>query len=330
MKPFNCPPFDAPESVRQFDWRVGDGALGHGARLAAAIGNFDGVHLGHRKLIGAASEVEGMTPAVVTFEPHPRRYFNPECEGFLLADGRDKLALLADAGAEVVVRLRFDDALRNTDAMDFVHEVLPALGVGALCAGEDFAFGNDRKGNLGLVAAEAEKSGVAAHPVDILGDDGGAMSSTRVREALKAGRMGEAGQLLGRPFTISGTVVEGDRRGRDLGYPTANTGPGEMLQPAFGIYAVAARLADQPGAPVHAGVANFGLRPSVNDRGVLLETYIFDYDGDLYGQRLNVMLLEFMRPEKVIDGLDALAEQIGRDAEAARKFHAENTGLIAP
>ena len=329
MKPFQPPPFRIPDTVRLFDWKVGDGPLDHGLRLAAAIGNFDGVHLGHRKLIKAAGGAEGMTPAVVTFAPHPRRFFKPGDEGFLLADTADKNALLADAGAEVVVNLRFDDALRETSAGEFIHDVLPALGVGALCAGEDFAFGNDRRGNLDMVAAEGAEVGIEACPVEILKDDGGPVSSSRIREALRAGRMDEAAGLLGRPFTISGGVEEGDRRGRELGFPTANIALGEMLQPAFGVYAVAVRLADQPDAPVRAGVANLGRRPSVNDRGVLLEANVFDYDGDLYGQRLNVMLLDFIRPEKTFDGLDALREQIGHDADAARAFHAEKTGLTA-
>ena len=330
MKPFRCPPFSVPETLRQIDWRIGDGPLDHGAKLAAAIGNFDGVHLGHRQLIKAAAGVGGMTPAVITFKPHPRRFFKPDAEGFLLTDPRDKLALLADAGAEVVVRLGFDDDMRSTGAKDFIHQVLPALGVGTLCAGEDFAFGNDRGGSLGMVAEEAGQSGVAALPVGILGDGGEPVSSSRIRAALKEGRMDEAARLLGRPFTVSGEVVKGDQRGRGLGFPTANIAMGETLQPAFGVYTVAVRLADQPGAPVRPGVANLGLRPMVNDRGVLLEANVFDYDGDLYGQRLNVMLLDFMRPEEVFDGLDAMREQMGRDAEAARAFHAEETGLTAP
>ena len=329
MKSFQYPPLTIPESVHLFNWKVGDGILDHGMKLAAAIGNFDGVHLGHRRLIEAAGEAGGMTPAVVTFTPHPRRFFKPGDEGFLLADQQDKNAMLADAGAEVVVDLRFDDALRNTTASDFIREVLPSLGVGTLCAGEDFVFGNDRQGSLGMVATEGATSGIVAHPVGILEDGGGPVSSSRIREALSVGRVEEAGRLLGRPYIISGAVEEGDRRGRELGFPTANIALGEMLQPAYGVYSVAVRLADQPEAPVHAGVANLGRRPSVNDRGVLLEANIIDYDGNLYGQRLNVMLLDFIRPEETFDGLDALKEQIGRDANTAKAFHARTTGLVA-
>ena len=329
MTPFRSPPFTALENIRLFDWGIGDGPLGHGEDMVAAIGNFDGVHRGHRELIQQVAGMDGITPAVVTFSPHPKRYFNPDADGFLLADARDKLALLADAGAEAVIQLRFDDALRATSAGDFIHRVLPALGLSGICAGEDFAFGNDRRGNLELVAGEAERSGVAAISAPILEDGGGPVSSSRIRAALETGRLDEAARLLGRPFTISGNVIKGDQRGRDIGFPTANIGMGEMLQPAFGVYAVAVRLADREGAPVHAGIANLGRRPTVNDRGVLLEANVFDYDGDLYGQRLNVMLLDYIRPEQTFDGLDALKRQIGRDADAARAFHAENTGLTA-
>ena len=329
MMSLRFPPPQIPENVRLVDWQVGDGAPGHGLKLAAAIGNFDGVHRGHLKLMETAKSVGGATPAVISFAPHPRRFFKPDEEGFLLTDTHDKLALLADAGAEVVIHLEFNDAMRQTSADDFIHQVLPTLGVGTLCAGRDFAFGNDRRGNLDLVAREAAKSGVAAFGVDMMEDGGEAVSSSRIRAALKEGRVAEAERLLGRGFTISGEVVKGDRRGRDIGFPTANIEMGEMLQPAFGVYAVAARLAGRPDTPVHAGVANLGRRPSVNDRGVLLEVNVFDYDGDLYGQRLNVMLLDFIRPEQAFDGLDALKRQIGRDADAARAFHTGNTGLIS-
>ena len=324
-----------PKEIRVINWRIGDAALDQSVRLVAAIGNLDGVHLGHQSLIGCAASVAGerangadsLKPAVITFTPHPKRFFKPDMEGFLLADPGDKLCFLADAGAEVIIQLQFDEAMRNTSAHDFIHAVLPALGIDVLCAGEDFAFGNDRIGNLDMVTRQEAASGIRAVSVPILDEGGLAVSSSRIRAALKEGNVSDASTMLGRPFTVSGTVIEGDRRGRTIGFPTANITMGEMQQPDFGVYSVAVRLADQPEAPLKAGVANIGRRPSVNDRGVLLESNLFDYDGDLYGQRLNVMLLDYIRPEKAFDGLDALKQQIELDAAAAWAYHAKTTGL---
>jgi len=322
------PVIDAAAGIPVLDWALGDAPLAPAQGRAAAIGNFDGVHRGHQALIARASAMAGLEPVVITFDPHPRLYFRPDQPGFLLADAEDKTAFLKTTGIAGIIRLRFDDALRQTSAEDFITQVLPRLGVTALLAGADFAFGNDRSGDMDMIRKIGAQSGISAHPVDLLTEGDAAVSSTRIRQALAAGEVAAARAMLGRPYTISGLVNKGDQRGRTIGFPTANIQLGKMQEPAFGVYSVAARLADAPGAPVVAGIANIGRRPTVEDRGVLLEVHLFGYDGDLYGQRVNVMLLEYIRPERSFDGIDALKDQIARDAERARAFHAQNTGLM--
>lgn len=327
MTSSSLPQLDLPVSFSRHEWQVGAPPLALERPLAAAIGNFDGVHKGHQALISKTLGHEGHDAAVITFSPHPRRFFAPDKEGFSLADDRDKASFLAACGIDHVITIRFDDALRQTSAADFITKILPALGVSQLHAGQDFAFGNDRSGNMDLVASLGAARGITACPIDLEIEDGDAISSSRIRSVLASGDMVLARTLLGRPYIMSGDVIGGDQRGRLIGFPTANLRCPEMQAPRHGVYTVAVRLADQPDAPVYAGVANYGRRPTVEDRGVLLEVNLFDYDGDLYGQRLNVMLLDFIRPEQAFDGIEALKEQIDRDAATARACHEEQTGL---
>ena len=346
--PYDQACLDRRHALHVIDWAVGDGpinivAMGSGADknghlgdgatrdgLVAAIGNFDGVHLGHAKVISAAvdhAEQLRMTPAVVTFAPHPRRYFNPDIEGFALADEDDKLTFLARLGVRVVIRLQFNDALRSTSAEDFVTSVLADLNIKHLFAGSDFAFGKSRGGGMAMISESGAAQGLTAHAIDLKpcqdGDDD-VISSSLIRQAVQAGDVKAAAQLLGRPFIISGDVIAGDQRGRTIGFPTANLRLGQMQHPAFGVYTIAARLADQ-GGKIYGGVANLGIRPTAPDRGVLLEANLFDYDGDLYDQRLNVFLLDFIRPERSFESFDALKEQIAIDATTARQFHRNGT-----
>jgi len=322
-------------AVHVIDWAKCDGSLnlsflGQSDGFVAAIGNFDGVHKGHEKVISSAVNLAnktGMTPAVVTFNPHPRRFFNPEAEGFFLADQEDQLVFLARLGVKAVIRLSFNEALRTTSAEEFVTEVLADLNIQHLFAGSDFAFGKGRGGSMEMIAALGAEQGLIAHAIDLehaSKQDDHVISSSRIRAAIKDGHVKEAGRLLGRPYIISGEVIEGDQRGRTIGFPTANMRLGLMQQPAFGVYTIAARLADQDGK-IYGGVANIGKRPTANDRGVLLEANLFDYDGDLYGQRLNVFLLDHIRPERAFESFDELKAQIAQDAETARQFHRDGT-----
>lgn len=328
--PFLFPATDKVDDIPVIDWAVGDAPLSGETHKAAAIGNFDGVHRGHQALISEACNIArqagtaGLEPVVITFSPHPRLYFRPDQPGFFLADEQDKIALLAATGVAAIIRLRFDDAMRQTSAEDFITSILPSLGVSDLLAGSDFAFGNDRSGDMKMISKLGSSVGVSAHSVDLLAENDDPVSSTRIRSAVAAGDMPSAQAMLGRPYIISGNVEKGDQRGRTIGFPTANIRLGMMQEPAFGVYTVAARLADDKKAPVISGIANIGRRPTVEDRGVLLEAHLFDYDGDLYGQRLNVMLLDFIRPEQAFNGLDALKDQIARDVEGARAFHERN------
>ena len=327
MSVFEPPSLDLPAGVQCHHWQVGAPPLQLDRPLAAAIGNFDGVHTGHRQLIRATMGHDGLDAGVITFTPHPRRFFAPDCDGFSLADARDKRAFLADCGVSHVIEVVFDTALRETTATDFITTILPALGVRHLHAGLDFAFGNDRSGNMDLVQKLGADTGITACPFALKEDAGEIISSSRVRKVLTDGDVSTAARLLGRPYIMSGEVISGDQRGRLIGFPTANLRCPDMQAPRHGVYTIAVRLADQPGAPLYAGVANFGRRPTVEDRGVLLEVHLFDYDGDLYGQRLNVMLLDFIRPEQAFEGIEALKEQIDRDAAVARAFHQDETGL---
>lgn len=291
----------------------------------AAIGNFDGVHRGHRAVIGAAMEIAratGRRAAVVTFEPHPRRFFAPDLPPFLLASPRAKIAALRDLGVDLCFALRFDAALAAMPADAFVAEMLiGALDLSGVVAGYDFVFGKGRGGNPETLTAAMVRAGRAARIVAPArageAPDAGVYSSTSVRAALKAGDPREAARILGRPFAIDGRVRRGDARGRTIAFPTANLALGPYMPPAFGVYAVTVAGA-VPGRELP-GVANLGVRPTVGgDPAARLEVHLFDFAGDLYGRRLTVSLVEFLRPERKFDGLDALKAQIAADAVAAR------------
>ncbi|MBL8831065.1 MAG: bifunctional riboflavin kinase/FAD synthetase [Rhodospirillales bacterium] len=302
----------------------------------AAIGNFDGVHLGHQAVIGEAirlARAAGRKSAVVTFEPHPRRLFKPDLPPFLLTSPHLKIATLRDLGVDFCFALRFDRRLAGLTAQEFVADVLVGgLGLSGIVAGYDFVFGKGRGGSPETLVAEMRKAGRDAKIVAPALDAAAAgsagaesdpeafvYSSTGVRDALKAGDPRAAARILGRPFAIDGRVRHGDRRGRTIGFPTANLSLGPYLPPALGVYAVRVDGA-VPGRTL-GGVANLGVRPTVGgDPAPRLEVHLFDFAGDLYGRRLVVSLVEFLRPERKFDGLDALKAQIAADAAAARKL----------
>ncbi len=320
--------------VDVIDWAINDAPLKKDwpcmTGLAAAIGNFDGVHRGHQKVIAAATEAaqrDNLGSAVITFDPHPREFFRRDDAPFHLADRQEKdrllSGLLGQSGPAKVIHVRFDDALRKTDARHFISHVLVSLGVRHLFAGRDFAFGKGRGGDFETINKVGKDVGMKATALPLLVDDNTAViSSSRIRAALQAGDPESAAEMLGRDWAVTGKVIKGDERGRSIGFPTANIALGSLQLPAFGVYAVEVDVDDDNGrvSNVGNGVANIGIRPTVQNRGVLCETHLFDRDVDLYGKRLMVRLKAFLRPEKKFSGIEELIHQIGLDAEKARQL----------
>jgi riboflavin kinase/FMN adenylyltransferase len=287
---------------------------------ALALGNFDGVHQGHQAVIGAAIEkarMSGRPALVATFDPHPSRFFRPDAEPFALTRPEQKLALFAGLGLDAAVVIPFNAAIAGLSADAFAREWLAdRLGVQHVVTGTDFTFGKGRSGNAAALARFGSALGFTSQAVEPVCEGAAAVSSTRIREALIDGDMGLAASLLTRPFTIEGEVIHGDKRGRTIGVPTANMALGPYLRPRFGVYAVRVRL---PDGTFHSGVANIGIRPMFTPPKELLETWIFDWSGDLYGQTIGVELVRFLREERALDGLDALKAQIALDVEQARR-----------
>lgn len=296
---------------------------------AVAVGNFDGVHLGHREVIGEAGRIaraSGIPWAVLTFEPHPRAVFEPNAEPFRLTPFPVKMRLIEALGPELLVVVPFDAAFARTPPRAFVEQVLVrGLGARHVICGHDFAFGHGRKGTPELLLWLGDEFDFGFTCVHEIKDaDGEPYSSTRVREHLRCGRLSDAVRLLGRPFVIEGEVVKGDARGRTIGFPTANIRLGEYIHPALGVYAVRVRLDPADAAPPYPAVANLGLRPTFGATEPLLEVHLFDFDADLYGRTMEVELVEFLRPEKRFDGLEHLRAQIAEDCAQARRILAGN------
>ncbi len=314
-------------STKIMQWAVGDAPLNQGS-VIAAIGNFDGVHKGHQKVIEAAvaaAKAEGLPSAVITFDPHPREFFRQDDAPFHLADRTEKDWLLCQLGVDQIIHITFNDNLRCTDADGFVRKVLPSIGVKGLFAGADFAFGRGRGGDIDSINEFGQSVGIIAHEVPLLVDANSVViSSTRVRAALQAGEPEQASLMLGHDWAITGIVEKGDQRGRTIGFPTANVPLGNLLHPAFGVYAVQIFASNGPDENVEDikllgnGVANIGIRPTVENRGVLCEAHLFDKEIDLYDRRLSVRLRAFLRSERKFSGIDELTAQISVDADAAR------------
>ena len=283
-----------------------------------AIGNFDGVHRGHRAVIAAAlqrARALGRPAAALTFEPHPRSVFRPDEPLFRLTDERAKLRLLAATGLDGAIVLRFDAALAQLSAADFVARVLvQQLAVSGVAIGFDFHFGAERTGSPGYLAAQGAKLGFAVDIVPRFEDAGRPVRSGPIRAALAAGEVGEAAELLGSPWFVSGEVVHGDKRGRELGFPTANMrlDPGCRLK--HGIYAVRVGVGERR----YDGVASFGRRPMFDQGTVLLEAFLFDFDGDLYGQTIDVAFIDWIRPELNFPSVEELVGRMDEDARLAR------------
>lgn len=296
--------------------RDGDPGALYGA--VVAIGNFDGVHRGHRAVIGAALDraaALGRKAAALTFSPHPRRFFQPDAPMFSLSSEHDKLRLLAATGLAGAIVMRFDAALAATSAQDFIEKILVGrFGIAGAAIGFDFHFGQKRAGSPRFLAEQGKRLGFAVDIVPPLEDEGRPVSSGAVREALSQGKVMEAAELLGVPWFVSGEVIHGEKRGRQLGFPTANI----RLDPAcglkHGVYAV--RMA--VGGKRYDGVASFGIRPMFDAGAALLEVFLFDFDGDLYGAHVDVAIIGWVRPEAKFGSIDDLKRHMMADAAQAR------------
>ena len=298
----------------------------HGA--VVAIGNFDGVHRGHRSVIDAAqrqARALGRPAAALTFEPHPRSFFRPLEPLFRLSDERQKLRLLAATGLHGAFVMRFDAALSGLSAEAFIDQILIGrFGIGGAAIGFDFHFGKGRGGSPDKLAEAGRRLGFAVDIVPPLQDEGRPVSSGAVRVALINGQVVEAAELLGSPWFVSGPVIHGEKRGRDLGFPTANL----KLDPAcglkHGIYAVRCGLDGRR----YDGVASFGRRPTFDNGAPLLEVFLFDFAGDLYGRVLDVAFIGWLRGEARFDGIEPLKRQMHDDAAQARAVLARSPGAF--
>ncbi len=295
-----------------------------------AIGNFDGVHRGHRAVIGAAigrAKALGRPAAALTFEPHPRAFFNPNEPLFRLTDEAGKLRLLASTGLDGAIVLTFDAALARLTAEEFVERILvERFAVSGAAIGFNFHFGARRAGSPQFLAAEGRKRGFAVDIVPRFEDDGRPVSSGPIREALAGGRVGEATELLGFPWFVSGTVIHGDKRGRELGFPTANLRLDAGCRLRQGIYAVRTAIDGRR----YDGVASFGRRPMFDSGAVLLEVYLFDFSGDLYGRSIDVAFIDWIREEAVFASVEELTRQMQDDARRARAALARAGDIFPP
>jgi riboflavin kinase/FMN adenylyltransferase len=286
-----------------------------------ALGNFDGFHFGHQAVVGRAVQrgAHERRPVIVaTFDPHPVRHFRPDTPPFRLTTLDQRERLFAHAGADAMLVFRFGAELASMDAPEFVAEMLVRhIGAAGVVTGDDFSFGKGRTGDVALLRKLGETHGMIAEAVAQVLVDGERVSSGRVREALQAGDPGTATRLLTRPFAIQGEVIHGDKRGRALGWPTANMELGNYLRPAYGIYAVRVHLDDDS---EYAGVASLGVRPTFDPPRELLEAVLFGFDGDLYGRTIEVALHHYLRPELKFGSVEELKAQMDKDAARAREL----------
>lgn len=283
-----------------------------------AMGNFDGVHLGHRAVIAAAlrmADLHRTRALAVTFEPHPRLFFSPHTPQFRLSDEAAKLRLLAGTGLAGAVVMTFDKGRASTTAHDFIHhDLIGRLGISGIAVGYDFHFGKGRVGSPSLLATEMPRLGIAVDIQPHVDIDERPVSSTAIRMALAEGQIAEATEMLQGPWFITGEVIHGKKLGRDLGYPTANIRLPANCGLRHGIYAVRVGR----GSERFDGVASFGRRPTFDNGAPLLEVFLFDFEGHLYGQTLDVAFIAYIRDEMKFDGVDALIAQMNDDSAQAR------------
>jgi riboflavin kinase/FMN adenylyltransferase len=295
-----------------------------------AIGNFDGVHRAHQVVIATArrrAAALGRPAAALTFEPHPRSFFRPQEPLFRLTDARNKLRLLASTGLDGAIVLRFDAALAALSADQFVERILlQQFVVSGVTIGFDFHFGANRSGSPDYLAAAGARHGFAVDIVPQFEDNGRRIASGPIRAALINGQVVDAAAMLGFPWFVSGEVVHGDKRGREFGYPTANLQLDPNCALKHGIYAVRVDV----GGRRYDGIANYGRRPMFDVGTVLLEVFLFDFSGDLYGQIIDVAFIEWIRPELKLDSIDALIRRMDEDSRAARAALAKAPDAFPP
>ncbi len=288
-----------------------------------ALGNFDGVHLGHQQVIGKAAEIAkemGAPLGVLVFEPHPQQFFFPDRPFFRLTPFRAKARLLEGMGVDILAALPFDQVMSQKLAPEFVLDVLVnGLHAVHVVAGYDFRFGKGRGGDAAALSYMGEMEGYGVSIVEEVQAGGVTYSSTRIRELLANGDPRGAADLLGHWWTVETHIQQGDMRGRTIGFPTANLSLEEHVLPALGVYAVKVEIEDGPHKGVYDGVANVGRRPTFDKQDVLLEAHIFDFEGDVYGIHAAISFIEYLRPERKFDGLDSLKAQIAKDSARARE-----------
>jgi len=290
---------------------------------SVAIGNFDGVHLGHQAVIAIARDEArrlGAPLGVVTFEPHPREVFAPDAPPFRLMNAEAKAHRLEKLGVDILYELNFNKALSSLSPEDFALQVIvQGLGLAHVVVGEDFCFGKGRSGTAADLARFGAEMSFGVTVTPLLATDGVEVSSTRIRTALSEGRPRDAARMLGHLHRIEGAVIRGDQRGRELGYPTANMSIAGLHPPSFGVYAVEADVLTGPHAGRYHAVASLGVRPMFGVNLPNLETHLFDFAGDLYGAQLSIALVDYLRPEASFDSLEALIAQMDRDSAEARR-----------
>ena len=288
----------------------------------AAIGNFDGVHLGHRAVIDLARGIAAQAGAplgVLTFEPHPRQFFRPEADAFRLMNAAARAHRLEKLHVEKLLELPFNTAMAGLSAQEFASQILSGqLGLRHVIVGEDFQFGKNRTGHAAELVRFGADLGFGVTVAPMVALQGGEVSSTAIRAALTDGRPRDAAAMLSHLHRIEGPVIRGDQRGRELGYPTANMSIAGLHPPRFGVYAVKVDVLDGPHAGVYNGAASIGVRPMFGVNTPNCESYIFDFKGDLYGATLSVALIDYLRPELKFDGLPALITQMAADCDQAR------------
>tara|TARA_Y100001970_G_scaffold292839_1_gene436092 strand:- start:4259 stop:5191 length:933 start_codon:yes stop_codon:yes gene_type:complete len=285
-----------------------------------AIGNFDGVHLGHQQIISSLvkqSKKEKKLSAILSFNPHPRQFFSREFDRYQIISEEKKQNIFDKLGIEHYFSLKFDEVVSNLSPVDFITKIIvQKLKVEKLIVGYDFHFGKDRKGDTNLLLENGKIHGFSVEIVQpiINRDSDEIYSSTAIRESIKNGQMEKTNKMLGRTWTMEGTVIQGDKRARQMNFPTANILPHKQIYPLRGVYAVKSLIMEKN----YFGIANFGERPTVNGKKLLLEVHLFDFDQDIYGKHLTVEFLTFIRDEKKFDNFELLSDQIKKDIQIVK------------